>query len=68
MVTIPKTLFVRGKGIEQGSEEHVKPTGPSHLHLWRNDMMCVHLDQHEWSTLAHQNMELDCETYQSGTS
>ncbi len=65
---IPETLFVRGKGIDQGFDQHILQTVAIQLPEWCNNTMCAHPNQHEWSMSEHQNVESDCETCQSGTS
>jgi hypothetical protein len=47
VVTLPKTLFVRGKGIDQEYVEHVLLTVPNHLCVWCNSTMYAHHGQHE---------------------
>ncbi len=67
VVTIPKTLFVRGKGIDQEFIEHVFLTVSNHLTVWHKNTMCVRHGQHEWKMLARQNVESNCESCQSET-
>jgi hypothetical protein len=64
---MPETLFIRGKGIDMGFVEHALPTVPVHLPVWCKSMMCACRNQHEWNMLAHQNVDSDCEAYQSKT-
>ncbi len=45
--SLPETLFVRGKGIDQEIDHHVLPTVPSHLPDKHKKTMCVRRGQRE---------------------
>ncbi len=47
VATVPKTLFVKGKDVDQDYEVHVLPIGLIHMHVWHSEKMCARLDQRE---------------------
>ncbi len=47
VATVPETLFVKGKDVDQDYEAHVLPIGLIHMHAWRREKMCVRLNQRE---------------------
>jgi hypothetical protein len=47
VATVPKTLFVKGKDVDQDYIVHVLPIGLTHMHAWRSEKMCARLNQRE---------------------
>jgi hypothetical protein len=47
VATVPETLFVKGKDVDQDYEVSVLLIGLIHMHAWRSEKMCARLDQHE---------------------
>ncbi len=47
VATVPETLFVKGKDVDQDYEVRVLPIGLIHMHAWCSEKMCACLDQRE---------------------